>query len=125
MNVRRRWRELLVSLSAVIIVATSTQITFAGDDKKLSLAEQGKIIAYDRKKGNCLACHVIGDGEMPGNIAPPLMLMKARFPKKERLRAQIWDATVNNPYTAMPPFGRHKIISDQEIDAVVEFLYGL
>ncbi len=28
-------------------------------------------------KGNCLACHMIEDGELPGTIAPPLLAMTA------------------------------------------------
>jgi len=90
-----------------------------------SVIEQGREIAFNRKKGNCLACHQIEGGTLPGNIGPPLISMKARFPDKARLRAQIWDATVNNPNTIMPPFGRHRILSEEEIDKVVEFIHSL
>ncbi|MBD3671695.1 MAG: sulfur oxidation c-type cytochrome SoxX [Gammaproteobacteria bacterium] len=88
-------------------------------------AETGKKVAFDRKKGNCLACHMIAGGDLPGNIGPPLVAMKARFPDKAKLRAQIWDATVKNPNSMMPPFGKHKIMSESEIDDVVEFIYTL
>ena len=90
-----------------------------------SVVEQGKAIAFDRTKGNCLACHAIAGGDLPGDIGPPLIGMKARFPDKSKLRAQIYDATVNNPLTIMPPFGRLKILSNEEIDKVVEFIYSL
>ena len=79
----------------------------------------------DKSKGNCLACHVIADGEQPGNIGPPLIAMKARFPDTETLRKQIWDATLNNPETRMPPFGRHGILNREEIDLIIEYLYTL
>lgn len=125
MKVRNHWTKLLLSLTTVTIIVASTQPLLAEDKKELSKAEQGRAIAFDRKKGNCLACHVMGDGEMPGNIAPPLIVMKARYPDKAKLRAQVWDATVKNPNTAMPPFGRHQILSEKEIDAVVEYVYGL
>lgn len=85
----------------------------------------GKKVAFDRKKGNCLACHAIAGGSLPGNIGPPLIAMKARFPKKEDLRAQIWDATVKNPNTIMPPFGKHQILTEQEVDLVTEFIHSL
>ena len=85
----------------------------------------GKKVAFDRKKGNCLACHMISDGALPGNIGPPLIAMKARFPDKAVLRAQIWDATVANPNTMMPPFGKHRILSEKEVDLVTEFIYSL
>jgi len=91
----------------------------------MSAAEEGKQLAESRKKGNCLACHMMGDGKYPGNIAPPLVQMKSRYPSKEKLRAQIWDATVANPETPMPPFGRHKIISDAELDKIVEYVWTL
>lgn len=85
----------------------------------------GKEIAFDRVKGNCLACHMIDDGELPGNIAPPLIAMKQRFPDPAVLRAQIWDATERNSESVMPPYGRHKILSEDEIDLIVTYLYTL
>jgi sulfur-oxidizing protein SoxX len=88
------------------------------------VAVQGGCVAIDRKKGNCFACHAIA-GIGSGNIAPPLIGMKARFPDKAKLRAQVWDSTAINPRSAMPPFGRHAILSEQEIDKVVEFLLTL
>jgi len=90
-----------------------------------SAVEQGKEIAFDRAKGNCLACHQIEGGELPGNIGPPLVAMKARFPDKAKLRSQIADATKMNPNSIMPPFGRNQILSESEIDKVVEFIYTL
>ena len=86
---------------------------------------QGKQLAFDRKKGNCLGCHVIEGGDLPGNIGPPLIAMKARFPDKAKLRAQIYDATVRNPNTLMPPFGKHRALSDKEIDMIAEYIYTL
>jgi len=85
---------------------------------------QGGCVAIDRRKGNCHSCHMI-NGINYGNIAPPLISMKARFPDKAKLRAQVWDASVANPRTVMPPFGRHGILSEDEIDKVVEFLLTL
>ena len=87
-------------------------------------AVQGGCIAIDRKKGNCFVCHEIA-GIGSGNIAPPLVAMKARFPDKAKLRAQVWDATAMNPRSSMPPFGRHGILKEDEIDKVVEFLLTL
>ncbi len=85
----------------------------------------GKKVAFDRKKGNCLACHMIAGGNLPGNIGPPLIAMKARFPNKADLRAQIWDPTAANPNTIMPPCGKHQILSDKEVDLITEFIYSL
>ena len=85
----------------------------------------GKSLVMEKSKGNCLACHSIADGKQPGNIGPPLLAMKARFPDADSLRKQIWDATLRNPDTRMPPFGRHGILSSKEIDLIVQYLYTL
>lgn len=87
--------------------------------------EQGKKVAFDRRAGNCLSCHLMEDGEAPGNLGPPLVAMKARFPDKQKLRDMIWDITTSRPEAMMPPFGRHKVISEQDIDNIVEYLYTL
>jgi sulfur-oxidizing protein SoxX len=105
-----------------VLSMAAPQLAAAADAQTL---EEGKKIAFDRKKGNCLACHHIAGGELPGNIGPALVAMKTRFPDKAKLRAQIWDSTVNNPNTMMPPFGRHEILTEGEIDKVVEFIYSL
>lgn len=88
---------------------------------------KGRELVMDRAKGNCLACHMINDPEAksPGNIGPPLIAIKQRFADKALLRAQIWDPTVNNPETVMPPFGRYQVLSPSEIDQVVEYIYTL
>jgi L-cysteine S-thiosulfotransferase len=85
----------------------------------------GKELAFNRKKGNCLACHAIAGGSLPGNIGPPLVAMKSRFPNVSALRAQIWNASANNPNTIMPPFGKHNMLSDAEIDKIVTFIHSL
>jgi L-cysteine S-thiosulfotransferase len=90
-----------------------------------SPVEQGKAIAEDRNKGNCLSCHFVQGGEMTGTIAPPLISMKLRYPNVADLRVQIWDATVKNPETVMPPYGRHLILTEEEIDLVLEYIYSL
>jgi sulfur-oxidizing protein SoxX len=91
----------------------------------LSPVEKGKAIAFDTNKGNCLACYMTGDGEFPGNYGPPLIQMKERFPDKAVLRKQVWDATAINPKSIMPPLGKHGILTESEIDQVVEYLYTL
>ncbi len=122
----RKTAQLITTTSALATIigalSLSPQLVIAADAQVI---EQGKKIAFDRKKGNCLACHMIEGGDLPGNIGPPLVAMKARFPDKSKLRAQIWDSTKNNPNSMMPPFGRHAILTEKEIDKVVEFVYSL
>lgn len=85
----------------------------------------GKELAFDRALGNCLACHMIEGGDLPGNIGPPLVGMKARYPDKEKLRAQIYDPRTSNPDTIMMPFGPMGILTDQEIDKIADFIHSL
>ena len=86
---------------------------------------EGKKLAFNRKKGNCLACHAIEGGALAGDIGPPLIVMKARFPDKSVLRAQIWNASEKNPNSIMPPFGRHRMLSEDEIDKITDFIHSL
>ncbi|MGD2137716.1 MAG: sulfur oxidation c-type cytochrome SoxX [Gammaproteobacteria bacterium] len=106
-----------------LLAVSTTSVAVA--DSAASVLEKGKAVAFDRKKGNCLACHAIDDGTLPGNIGPPLVSMQLRYPDKEKLREQIWDATVKNPNTIMPPFGRHNMLSEEEIDWITEYIYTL
>jgi sulfur-oxidizing protein SoxX len=107
------------------LMLSSTMATAAEEAKALSVVDEGKLLAFDNKKGNCLACHQIAGGELAGDIGPPLVGMQARFPDKAKLRAQVWDPTKINPNSMMPPFGRHKVLTEDEIDKVVEFIYSL
>ncbi|MHC6153415.1 sulfur oxidation c-type cytochrome SoxX [Bradyrhizobium elkanii] len=87
-------------------------------------AAEGQKLAFDRGKGNCLTCHVIKGGDLPGTIGPELTGLKAKYSRDE-LIAIVTDETKRNPQTVMPPFGRNRILSEKEIDAVVDFLQTL
>jgi sulfur-oxidizing protein SoxX len=114
---------LLPAVISALISATTPLAAAA--DAAATPAEQGKAIAFNRELGNCLACHEIKGGESPGNIGPPLVNMQARYSDKAELRKHIWDETVFNPNTIMPPFGRHQILTEPQLDLVVEFIYQL
>lgn len=87
-------------------------------------ADQGKKLAFERGKGNCLTCHVIKGGDLPGTIGPELKDLKGKYDRKE-LTAIVTDETQRNPLTVMPPFGRNRILTEQEINAIVDFLQTL
>ncbi|WP_315778279.1 MULTISPECIES: sulfur oxidation c-type cytochrome SoxX [unclassified Bradyrhizobium] len=87
-------------------------------------AVDGQKLAFDRGKGNCLTCHEIKDGDLPGSIGPKLENLKARYDRAE-LIAILNDETRRNPLTVMPPFGRNRILTEQEISAIVDFLQTL
>ena len=97
----------------------------AGVAQAQSGAEDGQKIAFDRGKGNCLSCHVIKGGDLAGSIAPPLVGIKSKYPDRNDLIAIVTDETKRNPLTVMPPFGRNRVLTEQEINAVVDFLQTL
>lgn len=139
----QNWCRVIPKLVSILVVPVTLSFALASmpaqaagslpsakicDDKAVPPKDaitKGGCLAQDVRKGNCLACHLIAGGNITGNIAPPLAGMQARFPDKAALRAQVWDSTVANPNTTMPPFGRHKILGEKEIDDVVEFLLTL
>jgi sulfur-oxidizing protein SoxX len=90
-----------------------------------SAVDEGRKLAFDRGKGNCLTCHVIKGGDLPGTIGPELVDIKSKYPKREDLVAILNDETLRNPLTMMPPFGRNRILTEKEINAVVDFLQTL
>ncbi len=117
-------------MKSSIITALFAVLCFAGSPVAANEAQsdsiaKGKTVAFDRSKGNCLACHVMDDGALAGTVGPPLVQMKMRFPDRSLLREQIWDAGKRNPTSMMPPFGRHEILTEEEIDWVVDYLYSL
>lgn len=121
-------RVLTLSASvATLAMIAGMSVSHAADETTVSAEAlaKGKEIAFSRGKGNCLACHMMDGGELPGNIGPPLIAMKARFPDRAVLREQIYDARIKNPNTIMIPFGLHQVISEQEIDLVTDYIHSL
>ena len=71
-----------------------------------------------------------GSGEVPLRakslgVLAYLARRPERLVTKDELREQIWDSTKSNPTSAMPPFGKNEILTEQEIDQLVEFIYTL
>lgn len=114
--------------AAPIFVLAAMLAVASGSVQSANPVLAGKEIVFDRAKGNCLACHgfpTIPDAEQTGNSGPPIIAMQARFPDKAKLRAMIWDATVSNSSSFMPPFGKHQVLNEEEIDKVVDFVHSL
>jgi sulfur-oxidizing protein SoxX len=118
-------RKFVLVFSSLAFLAGSLALTPQISVADEAMASAGKKVAENRKKGNCFACHDYPGAVLPGNIGPKLVNMKQRYPDKKQLRDKIWDATTTSPNTIMPPFGRHHILSEQEIDNIVEFIYNL
>ncbi|WP_127470272.1 sulfur oxidation c-type cytochrome SoxX [Thiomicrorhabdus aquaedulcis] len=84
----------------------------------------GKQLTIANSKGNCLACHMVADGAQPGNIGPAIVAMKLRYPDKQKLYDKIW-AQSSVPNSMMPAFGQHGILTDDEINKIVDYIYTL
>ena len=97
----------------------------SGAAQAQSAVDEGRNLAFDRSKGNCLTCHVIKGGNLPGTIGPELIDIKSKYPNRDELVAILFDETKRNPLTVMPPFGRNRILTDKEISAIVDFLQTL
>ncbi|MHB1566228.1 MAG: sulfur oxidation c-type cytochrome SoxX [Acidiferrobacter sp.] len=122
-----RWAALGVSLALAPLALAAGRAPTAQECKAhpLSPVVQGGCIVIDRKLGNCMACHVIAGTTMDGNIGPALRDLRARFPNKAALFAQIYNPTIATPTTAMPPFGKDRILTRAQIRKVVDFLWTL
>jgi sulfur-oxidizing protein SoxX len=102
-------------------------------------AANGRKVAISRKKGNCLACHVmpIPEQQFHGETAPSLYGVGNRLNEGE-LRLQLVNSKVTNDSTMMPSFYRtfgynrplkkfagKSILTAQEVEDVVAYLKTL
>jgi L-cysteine S-thiosulfotransferase len=86
----------------------------------------GRQLAFEIAKGNCPACHMFPEdprADTLANIGPPLLAIRSRFPDRAQLRGRLWDPMQTNPNTVMPPFGKHRILSSDEIELIIDYLY--
>jgi len=118
-------KTLKTLITVASLIGTLGLLPSAANATGASDVADGQKVAFNRKKGNCLACHQIAGGKLAGNIGPPLVAMRARFPDFEALVAQISDATAKNPNSIMPPFGPHEILSKKEIRMIARFIHTL
>ena len=126
---RKSFRVMSLAISSLALIGV-IGCSSAIAEKKVAKAtmsplKQGKKLSFNKKKGNCLACHLIAGGDQAGNIGPPLVAMKARFPDIAVLKAQISDPRAKNPNTIMPPFGPHGVMSAKEIELVTNYIHTL
>ena len=121
----RKTAKFLTTASAVLMLlgtaALTPTVAMAVDD---GLAAEGKKVAENRKKGNCFTCHDYTGAHLAGNIGPPLTGVSKRKSRKE-IYDQIWDSTKANPDSTMPPFGKHEVLSNKEINAITEWVLTL
>jgi sulfur-oxidizing protein SoxX len=100
---------------------------------------RGKAVVLDRRRGNCLICHVFPIGGQPfqGEIGPPMAGVASRL-SEGQIRLRLIDQSRINPDTIMPPYYRveglrnvaaeyegRPALDAQEIEDVVAYLSGL
>lgn len=87
-----------------------------------STIQEGKKLTLDF----CQACHKYEGTEQAGTVAPPLVSMKSRFPDRKKLYDIIYNPqSALKPQTMMPPFGQNYLLSKEEIEKIIDFLYSL
>lgn len=102
--------------------------------------ENGRKIAITRKKGNCIACHLmpIPEVEFHGNLGPSLTGLASRRTEGQ-IRLRIVDGKQLNPTTVMPGYYRNPkyfnqvrksfkgktVLTAQEIEDLVVYLMTL
>lgn len=110
-------RTFFVSLAALLFAGSVT-----------ANEPDGKKLFNDSRKGNCSACHATvfdPPATLGKQIGPSLAGAKARYPDRNKLRDIVFDAAKTWPNTSMPPYGRHRILNDREIDAVIAYVETL
>lgn len=121
-------RVLYFRLAAVLVTGSALLHSHSlARAKEATNVEAGRRLAFEIAKGNCLACHQFpGDSAANtlANIGPPLIAMRSRFPERAQLRSRLWDPMRINPNTVMPPYGKHRILSSDEIELIIDYLYA-
>ncbi len=106
---------------AVLSMSLVPQVAQAAD------VARGRKVMTTKSLGNCAACHVFPNVESPGDIGPNLVEAMKSYGDEDRnlVRQWVWDARELMPHTIMPPFGANKILTPEQVDDVVEYLYSL
>ncbi|AEG30995.1 sulfur oxidation c-type cytochrome SoxX [Thiomicrospira cyclica] len=115
-----------LAVSAMLASPMAVSANEVSEEEMKQRVAQGKELAWNRAQGNCLACHMMPEGTSPGNIGPALIAMQLRYPDRQKLFDKLWGVKETEvKYSMMPLFGRHGILSDEEINLIVDYLYTL
>jgi len=110
-----------------LALATFFMITALPIQGHAGNVKNGEKIAKTRKLGNCVACHFLPNVESPGNIGPNLVEAMADYGPGDKKEVTQWivDPREFNEHTIMPPFGTNKVLTPQQIDDLVSYLFTL
>lgn len=106
--------------AALVSVLLASASLMAATEDPAALGQQ---LAFDRAKGNCLACHTMKGSDVPSTVGPMLFDIKKKFPDRQKLYAILYDEETRHPQTVMPAFGKNLILSSTEINEIIDFLY--
>ncbi len=147
-----KYRTIIAAAVGLAFFGAMSSGAEAGKDKKIPTsisksftgkpgnAANGKKVIINRKKGNCLACHVITNMKKQadqGNVGPPLDDEGSRL-SLAQLRAQVANPKGSNPDSIMPAFLKKDgltrvkkkfkgktILTTQEVEDVIAYLMTL
>jgi sulfur-oxidizing protein SoxX len=88
-------------------------------------SEEALALMLSKEKGNCVTCHEFEGASQTGNIGPKLANIASKYPDIKQLQTYLWNPLQKNPNTIMPPFGKHSILSEDEIETISKFLQTL
>lgn len=106
-------------------------ILFAACVSAQTAPPDGRALFIDQRKGNCTACHKTPTDTLlksASTIGPPLESIKQKYTASAaslRLHDAIRDLSNSVPDTIMPPYGKHRILTEVEINAIVVYLESL
>lgn len=101
--------------------------TLAATTPSRAQAPDGRALFERADKGHCGACHQVPGpaAQKRAEVGPPLSGTRMRELGRVSLKAIVSDLTSANPATPMPPYARHRILDNAEIDRVVGYLLAL
>ena len=87
----------------------------------------GRKLFQDPQKGNCVACHRLASDDIKraASVGPLLERFREKFPDHATLVKSIAEADSLRPDTIMPPYRRHRILTESEIEAIARYLETL
>lgn len=141
-KIRISRKTCLATLALLIVLVTRINVAIPNDLPDINACQSLDLTATDRAvegwclminpgKGNCLACHYVSISGQPerfapsGNIGPILENISEKYPSQSELIELLNDPDALFPDTIKPPYGKHRILTEREIEAVVVFLSGL
>ena len=93
-----------------------------------SFAQEGRILFLNAAKGGCTNCHQVPSDptiKSLSSIGPKLVGVKEKYPTPEALDAAIGDFEKQKPGSFMPPYRKHRLLTDAEIAAIARYVWTL